>query len=297
MCATRTRPVADCVAARAKRVRHVQARRAGAPRDANVATAEVARIGEALRGWRSASRVAGTERVVGAVSGDTRFAMMKTERTVGAQDMSDAAMKDDSSAVVYVVDDDPAIRASLDTLLRSLGLRVVTFASTAELRATHRENVTSCLLLDVRLRGESGLVFQQASDRPSIPIVVITGFADVEVCRKALKGGAVDFLVKPFTDHELIDAVNLALSLDAARRVRNDTHDELRQSFELLTRREREVLAYVVSGALNKQIASHLGLSLITIKQHRAAVMRKMNASSLADLVRKSEAIGVQLAT
>ena len=177
------------------------------------------------------------------------------------------------------------MRASLDTLLRSLGLRVVTFASTAELRAARWENATSCLLLDVRLRGESGLVFQQASDRPSIPIVVISGFADVEVCRKALKGGAVDFLVKPFTDHELIDAVNLALSLDAARRVRNDTHDELRQSFELLTRREREVLAYVVSGALNKQIASHLGLSLITIKQHRASVMRKMNASSLADLV------------
>ncbi|ABX18855.1 response regulator [Burkholderia multivorans] len=209
--------------------------------------------------------------------------------------MSDAAIKDDSTGVVYVVDDDPAMRASLDTLLRSMGLRVATFASTAELRAAEREDVSSCLLLDVRLRGESGLVFQQAHDRPPVPIVVITGFADVEVCRKALKGGAVDFLVKPFTEQELIDAVNIALSLDAARRSRNDTRQQLQQSFELLTRREREVLAYVVSGALNKQIASHLGLSLITIKQHRASVMRKMNASSLADLVRKSEAIGVPL--
>ncbi|PRF57853.1 DNA-binding response regulator [Burkholderia multivorans] len=209
--------------------------------------------------------------------------------------MSDAAIKDDSTGVVYVVDDDPAMRASLDTLLRSMGLRVATFASTAELRAAEREDVSSCLLLDVRLRGESGLVFQQAHDRPPVPIVVITGFADVEVCRKALKGGAVDFLVKPFTEQELIDAVNMALSLDAARRSRNDTRQQLQQSFELLTRREREVLAYVVSGALNKQIASHLGLSLITIKQHRASVMRKMNASSLADLVRKSEAIGVPL--
>ncbi|MBU9547352.1 response regulator transcription factor [Burkholderia multivorans] len=209
--------------------------------------------------------------------------------------MSDAAIKDDSTGVVYVVDDDPAMRASLDTLLRSMGLRVATFASTAELRAAEREDVSSCLLLDVRLRGESGLVFQQAHDRPPVPIVVITGFADVEVCRKALKGGAVDFLVKPFTEQELIDAVNIALSLDAARRSRNDTRQQLQQSFELLTRREREVLAYVVSGALNKQIASDLGLSLITIKQHRASVMRKMNASSLADLVRKSEAIGVPL--
>ncbi|MCO8451675.1 response regulator [Burkholderia multivorans] len=209
--------------------------------------------------------------------------------------MSDAAIKNDSTGVVYVVDDDPAMRASLDTLLRSMGLRVATFASTAELRAAEREDVSSCLLLDVRLRGESGLVFQQAHDRPPVPIVVITGFADVEVCRKALKGGAVDFLVKPFTEQELIDAVNIALSLDAARRSRNDTRQQLQQSFELLTRREREVLAYVVSGALNKQIASHLGLSLITIKQHRASVMRKMNASSLADLVRKSEAIGVPL--
>ncbi|WP_175831383.1 response regulator transcription factor [Burkholderia cepacia] len=211
--------------------------------------------------------------------------------------MSDAATKDDLMPVVYIVDDDSAMRASLDTLLRSMGLRVATFASTAELRATRWENVTSCLLLDVRLRGESGLVFQQAQDRPAIPIVVITGFADVEVCRKALKGGAVDFLVKPFTDQELIDAVNLALSLDAARRIRNDTRHELQQSFELLTRREREVLAHVVSGALNKQIAARLGLSLITIKQHRASVMRKMNASSLADLVRKSETIGLPLTT
>ncbi|WP_110419290.1 response regulator transcription factor [Burkholderia vietnamiensis] len=207
--------------------------------------------------------------------------------------MAEVATQDGSTPVVYIVDDDAAVRASLDTLLRSMGMRVATFASTAELRATQWADASSCLLLDVRLRGESGLVFQQAHDRPPVPIVVISGFADVEVCRQALKGGAVDFLVKPFTDQELIDAVNLALSLDTARRTNDSTRRRLQQLFEQLTRREREVLAPVVSGALNKQIASQLGLSLITVKQHRASVMRKMNASSLADLVRKSEAIGV----
>lgn len=217
-----------------------------------------------------------------------------TEWTVETQDMAEVATQDGSTPVVYIVDDDAAVRASLDTLLRSMGMRVATFASTAELRATQWADASSCLLLDVRLRGESGLVFQQAHDRPPVPIVVISGFADVEVCRKALKGGAVDFLVKPFTDQELIDAVNLALSLDTARRTNDSTRRRLQQLFEQLTRREREVLAHVVSGALNKQIASQLGLSLITVKQHRASVMRKMNASSLADLVRKSEAIGVQ---
>ncbi|HDR8920050.1 response regulator transcription factor [Burkholderia vietnamiensis] len=209
--------------------------------------------------------------------------------------MAEVATQDGSTPVVYIVDDDAAVRASLDTLLRSMGMRVATFASTAELRATQWADASSCLLLDVRLRGESGLVFQQAHDRPPVPIVVISGFADVEVCRKALKGGAVDFLVKPFTDQELIDAVNLALSLDTARRTNDSTRQRLQQLFEQLTRREREVLAHVVSGALNKQIASQLGLSLITVKQHRASVMRKMNASSLADLVRKSEAIGVHV--
>ncbi|MCC8402724.1 response regulator [Paraburkholderia sp. MMS20-SJTN17] len=208
--------------------------------------------------------------------------------------MPDSVPKTDAKAVVYIVDDDPAMRASLDTLLRSVGLRVAVFGSTAELRAAEWENVASCLLLDVRLRGESGLVYQQAEDRPSIPIVFMTGFADVEVCRKALKGGAVDFLVKPFADQELIDAVNSALSLDARRRTQEDTRSRLQQSFDLLTRREREVLSYVISGALNKQIASYLGLSVITVKLHRASVMRKMNASSLADLVRKSETIGVR---
>lgn len=216
-----------------------------------------------------------------------------TEWTVETQDMAEVATQDGSTPVVYIVDDDAAVRASLDTLLRSMGMRVATFASTAELRATQWADASSCLLLDVRLRGESGLVFQQAHDRPPVPIVVISGFADVEVCRKALKGGAVDFLVKPFTDQELIDAVNLALSLDTTRRTNDSTRRRLQQLFEQLTRREREVLAHVVSGALNKQIASQLGLSLITVKQHRASVMRKMNASSLADLVRKSEAIGV----
>ncbi|MFL9894845.1 response regulator [Paraburkholderia strydomiana] len=210
--------------------------------------------------------------------------------------MLETENKADVVPIVYVVDDDPAMRAALDTLLRSVGFHVVAFASTAEFRAAGWENIESCLLLDVRLRGESGLVFQQQTEgRPLIPIVFMSGFADVQVCRTAMKGGAVDFLVKPFADQELIDAVNLALSFDAKRRTQKNANNQLQQSFALLTRREREVLSYVISGALNKQTASYLGLSVITIKLHRASVMRKMKAASLADLVRKSAAIGVQM--
>jgi FixJ family two-component response regulator len=202
--------------------------------------------------------------------------------------------EDDSAPIVYVVDDDVMMRTSLDTLLRSVGWQVHAFASTAEFRAHEFEDLPGCLLLDVRLRGESGLAFQQQTDgRPPLPIVIMTGFADVDICKRAMKGGAVDFLVKPFSDQEVIDAVTAALQLDEKRRASDKTRDELQRAYETLTRREREVLTYVVSGALNKQIAWDLGLSLITVKLHRAAVMRKMNASSLADLVRKSEALGV----
>jgi len=202
--------------------------------------------------------------------------------------------EDETAPIVYVVGDDVTMRSSLDTLLRSVGWQVCTFAGTAEFRAHPFEDLPGCLLLDVRLRGESGLAFQQQTDgRPFLPIVVMTGFADVDICKRAMKSGAVDFLVKPFSDQEVIDAVNAALQLDEKRRAADRTRDELQRAYETLTRREREVLAYVVSGALNKQIAWDLHLSLITVKLHRAAVMRKMNASSLADLVRRSEVLGV----
>jgi FixJ family two-component response regulator len=208
--------------------------------------------------------------------------------------MSIRTSEAEPASIVYVVDDDAAVRTSLDTLLRSVGWQVHTFSNTAEFRASHSGDLPGCLLLDVRLRGESGLMFlQQNGGRPVIPIVFMTGFADVDVCKRAMKGGAVDFLVKPFADQEVIDAVNAALLLDEKRRSADKVRDELRQAHDTLTRREREVLEYVVGGALNKQIAWDLGLSVITVKLHRASVMRKMNASSLADLVRKSELLGV----
>ncbi|WP_322068199.1 response regulator transcription factor [Paraburkholderia bannensis] len=201
----------------------------------------------------------------------------------------------ESVSTVYIVDDDEGIRRALSHLLLSVGLCVQSFASTAEFRATPLAHAPCCLLLDIRLRGESGLAFQQqVTDRPDIPIIFITGFADVDICKRAMKGGAFDFLVKPFSDQDVIDAVNGALALDQRRREQTQAHLVLTNAYEQLTRREREVLAFVIGGALNKQIASWLGVSLITIKLHRAAVMKKMNASSLADLVRKAEALGIQ---
>src|ERR1700754_281816 len=197
--------------------------------------------------------------------------------------------EDNAAPVVYVVDDDAGICLSLDLLLRWVGWQVRTFASTAEVRANHFEHRAGCLVLDVRLRGESGRVFQQQSyDRPAVPIIFMTGFADVDICKRAMKGGAIDFLVKPFADQELIDAVSAALLIDQKRRAADKVRRELRSAYEQLTPRERQVLSYVVNGAQNKHIALRLGLSLITVKLHRASVMRKMNASSLAELVRKS---------
>jgi FixJ family two-component response regulator len=199
-------------------------------------------------------------------------------------------------STVYLVDDDEGIRRSLSHLLQSVGLNVQSFSSTAEFRATPLADAPCCLLLDVRLRGESGLAFQQqVTDRPDIPIIFITGFADVDMCKRAMKGGAFDFLVKPFSDQDVIDAVNGALVIDERRREQMQTQTILTRAYEQLTRREREVLSYVVGGALNKQIAAWLGVSVITVKLHRAAVMKKMSASSLADLVRKTGALGIEL--
>ncbi|MGF6539439.1 response regulator transcription factor [Paraburkholderia atlantica] len=198
-------------------------------------------------------------------------------------------------STVYIVDDDESIRSALSHLLPSVGLSVQSFASTAEFRAVPLADAPCCLLLDIRLRGENGLAFQQqVTDRPDIPIVFMTGFADVDICKRAMKGGAVDFLVKPFSDQDVIDAVNGALLIDQRRRERIQNQTVLTSAYEQLTRREREVLAFVVNGALNKQIAAWLGVSVITVKLHRAAAMKKMSASSLADLVRKTEALGIQ---
>ncbi len=203
--------------------------------------------------------------------------------------MSTVSREDEAAPIVYVVDDDARMCTSLDTLFRSVGWQVQTFASTAEFRGNHVEQRGGCLLLDVRLRGESGLMYQQRDHGgPSFPVIFMTGFADVKMCRQAMKAGAVDFLLKPFADQEVIDAVNAALLIDEKQRAADRTRRELHSIFARLSARERQVFSYVVAGAQNKQIASYLGVSVITVKLHRAAMMRKMNASSLADLVRKA---------
>ncbi|GAB7527406.1 response regulator transcription factor [Paraburkholderia sp. 2C] len=203
--------------------------------------------------------------------------------------METSFSEDRTVPIVYVVDDDPEICVSLDSLLRSVGWHVRTFAGTQDFTAKDFEQMPNCVIIDIRLRGESGLMFHQRSrDMLKAPIIFITGFADVEMCRRAMKAGAIDFLVKPFADQELIDAVGAAILVDRTRRDAQDMHRELRDLYRSLTDRQRQVMDFIVDGAQNKDIARRLGLSLITVKMHRASVMRKMNATSLAELVRKA---------
>lgn len=201
----------------------------------------------------------------------------------------------DDQSLVYIIDDEEPVRTALDGLLRSAGFAVRSYACTAEFQARERKNVPSCLLLDVRLRGESGLVFhQQHKATEPLPFIFMSGYADVRVCVKAMKAGAADFLVKPLADQELIDSVTTALSADRCRLQAAETRSELQRAYGTLTTREREVLGYVVGGAMNKQIAMRAGISEITVKVHRSAAMRKMNATSLADLVRKTALISIE---
>lgn len=198
--------------------------------------------------------------------------------------------------VVYIVDDDETLRRSLDSLLRSVGLHVETFASSRDFLAFDRPDAPSCLLLDVRLRGESGLTFQEDATRNglNIPILFMTGFGDVPMSVKAMKSGAVDFLTKPFREQDLVDAVTHALAVDAARLDAARSLTGLRAAYASLTPREREVMGYVITGLMNKQIAGHLNLHEITVKVHRGQVMRKMGARTLPDLVRMAQALGVE---
>lgn len=198
-------------------------------------------------------------------------------------------------SVVYVVDDDESMRRAVSMLLRSVGYQVETFASATDFLASSRQDVPSCLILDVRLKGQSGLAVQEqfAASKMQIPIIFMTAHGDIAMSVKAMKAGAMDFLAKPFRDQDMLDAVESALTRDAARR-QTDTRDAgLRQRYEELTPREKEVMAYVVRGLLNKQIAAELTLSEITIKIHRAQAMKKMGARSLADFVLKAEALGI----
>jgi FixJ family two-component response regulator len=198
-------------------------------------------------------------------------------------------------SMVFVVDDDASIRNALKSLIRSVGLPVELFASAQELLQTKRPDVPSCLVLDIRLPGISGLDFQRKLTEAniSIPIIFITGHGDIPMSVRAMKAGAVEFLTKPFRDQELLDAIQLALERDRLRRQQEAEITTLRDRYEWLTPREREVLPLVVSGLPNKQIATAIGTSETTVKVHRGQLMRKMGADSLPELVRMAQKLGI----
>jgi FixJ family two-component response regulator len=201
----------------------------------------------------------------------------------------------DTDATVFVVDDDAPMRESLKNLIRSVGLRAELFASAQEFLRSKRPDVPSCLVLDVRMPGLSGLDLQRRTTEAGmeIPIIFITGHGDIPMSVRAMKAGAVEFLTKPYRDQDLLDAIQQALERDRTARDQRAAMEELRSRFASLTPREREVMARVVAGLLNKQIGAELGTSETTVKIHRHQVMEKMGAGSLPELVRMADRLGM----
>jgi FixJ family two-component response regulator len=197
--------------------------------------------------------------------------------------------------IVFVVDDDESVRRSLKRFLGAEGFQVELFASPQEFLQGKRPDVPSCLVLDIRLKGTSGLEFQQELTKAGIPIPIIflTGHGNIPMTVRAMKSGAVEFFSKPFQDQDLLDAIHLALAKDRVRRQQKAEIATLRERYESLTPREQEVLSWVISGRLNKQIAAEIGTSETTVKVHRSQLMRKMAADSLPDLVRMAEKMGI----
>jgi FixJ family two-component response regulator len=197
----------------------------------------------------------------------------------------------DAKSIVFVVDDDISVRESLELLIRTVGWQTETFSSAQEFLACRRSSVPSCLVLDVSLPGLNGLELQQhiGDAQSHLPIIFITGYGDVPMTVKAMKAGAIEFLTKPFTDDALISAIGQALDRSRVALDRESDLRVLRQSYSALTGRERQVMALVVSGLLNKQVGGELGISEITVKAHRGKVMQKMKAASLPDLVKMAE--------
>jgi FixJ family two-component response regulator len=200
---------------------------------------------------------------------------------------------------VFVVDDDAAIREALSSLIRSVDLEAETFGSAAEFLRAKLPDAPSCLVLDVRLPGVSGLDFQGelAKSGIHIPVIFVTGHGDIPMTVKAMKAGAVEFLTKPFRDQDMLDAIQVALERDRTRREQDGRLTQLKTLYESLTSREQEVIGHVTAGLMNKQIAAEMGVSVITVKVHRGNVMRKMNAKSLTDLVRMADALGIRRKT
>ena len=199
--------------------------------------------------------------------------------------------------IVFVVDDDPSVRRSIKRLIGSVGLQVELFGSAQAVLLSKRPDAPSCLVVDIRLPGISGLDFQHelAEANIHIPIIFITAHGDIPMTVRAMKAGAVEFLTKPFREQDLLDAIQLALERDRARRQGDAEIAVLRERFESLTPREREVLPWVVSGLLSKQIADAIGTSEASVKVHRSQLIRKMAADSLADLVRMAEKMGIPI--